>query len=107
MARLGHARRGEETDFRLTLATRDALVSRAPQAGFHFLPHHLCHAASTFFHSPFEEAAELVIYGIGEFNSTWLDLGQGDKLAKLETVSYPHSLRFVWERTSEILGFDV
>jgi carbamoyltransferase len=57
--------------------------------------------------SPFEQAAVLVIDGIGEFNSTWLGLGQGDKLTEIEAVGYPHSLGFVWERMSEFLGFDV
>ena len=99
--------KGEETYYRHSLAARDALVSKAPQADFHFLPHHLCHAASAFFPSPFANAAVLVIDGIGEFNSTWLGLGQGDKLTELDTVAYPHSVGFVWERMSEFLGFDV
>ncbi len=98
---------GEETYYRHSLAGRDKLTARAPQARFHFLPHHLCHAASAFLASPFEQAAVLVIDGIGEFNSTWLGLGQGDKLTELEAVGYPHSLGFVWERMSEFLGFDV
>ncbi len=98
---------GEETYYRHSLAARDKLVARAPQNSFHFLPHHLCHAASAFFPSPFEEAAVLVLDGIGEFNSTWLGLGQGNRLTELETVGYPHSLGFVWERMSEFLGFDV
>jgi len=98
---------GEEIYYRHSLAARDKLVARAPQARFHFLPHHLCHAASAFFPSPFEEAAVLVVDGIGEFNSTWLGLGQGNRLTELESVGYPHSLGFVWERMSEFLGFDV
>lgn len=98
---------GEEVYYRHTLAAREALVSRAPQASFQFLPHHLCHAASAFFPAPFRDAAVLVIDGIGEFNSTWLGLGQGERLSELETVGYPHSIGFVWERMSEFLGFDV
>jgi len=98
---------GEETYYRHSMTARDKLVTRAPQAGFDFLPHHRCHAASAFFASPFEQAAVLVIDGIGEFNSTWLGLGQGNNLTELEAVGYPHSLGFVWERMSEFLGFDV
>ncbi|HOC58220.1 MAG TPA: carbamoyltransferase C-terminal domain-containing protein [Verrucomicrobiota bacterium] len=98
---------GEETFYRHSLAARDKLVARAPQARFRFLSHHLCHAASAFLVSPFEQAAVLVVDGIGEFNSTWLGLGQGNKLTELEVVGYPHSLGFVWERMSEFLGFDV
>ena len=98
---------GEETYYRHSMAARDKVVSRAPRARFHFLPHHLCHAASAFFASPFEAAAVLIIDGIGEFNSTWLGFGQGNRLTELEVVGYPHSLGFVWERMSEFLGFDV
>lgn len=98
---------GEETYYRHSLAARDKLVARAPQATFRFLSHHLCHAASAFLASPFEQAAVLVVDGIGEFNSTWLGLGQGDKLTELEVAGYPHSLGFVWERMSEFLGFDI
>jgi len=97
---------GEETFYRHNLAARTKLIERAPQAEFHFLPHHLCHAASAFFASPFEEAAVLVLDGIGEFNSTWLGVGGAGGLAELESVPYPHSLGFVWERMSEFLGFD-
>ena len=98
---------GEETYYRHSLVAREKLVSRAPGAEFCFLPHHLCHAASAFFASPFEQAAVLVVDGIGEFNSTWLGLGEGEKLTELELVGYPHSVGFVWERMSEFLGFDV
>jgi len=98
---------GEVTYYRHSVAARDKLVARAPQATFRFLSHHLCHAASAFLASPFEQAAVLVVDGIGEFNSTWLGLGQGDKLTELEVAGYPHSLGFVWERMSEFLGFDI
>ena len=80
---------GEETYYRHSLAARDKLVARAPQARFHFLPHHLCHAASAFFASPFEEAAVLVIDGIGEFNSTWLGLGAGGQAHRTRDGGLP------------------
>ena len=98
---------GEETYYRHNLMARDKLTVRAPQASFQFLPHHLCHAASAFFPAPFEEAAVLVLDGIGEFNSTWMGLGQGGSLTELQTIGYPHSLGFAWERLSEFLGFDL
>jgi carbamoyltransferase len=98
---------GEEMHYHHNLLARESLLARAPQAAFHFLPHHLCHAASAFFASPFEEAAVLVVDGIGEFNSTWLGVGRAGRLTEFESVGYPHSLGFVWERMSEFLGFDV
>jgi len=98
---------GEEVFYRHNLRARDILKERAPQAAFHFLPHHLCHAASAFHVSPFDEAAILIVDGIGEHGSTWLGYGSGWTLDELETVPFPHSLGFVWEKMSEFLGLDV
>jgi carbamoyltransferase len=97
---------GEQIFYEHNLAARDKLIQRAPQAEFHFLRHHLCHAASAYLVSPFDTAAVLVVDGIGEFDSTWLGMGQGEDLTELETVGYPHSIGFVWEKMSEFLGFD-
>ena len=63
-------------------------------------------AAGAFLPSPFEEAAVLVADGIGEFDSTWLGLGSGAGLTEMETVGFPHSIGFVWEKFSEYLGMD-
>ncbi|GMU57377.1 MAG: carbamoyltransferase [Candidatus Xenobia bacterium] len=72
-----------------------------------FLSHHLGHAASAFYPSPFEEAAVLVVDGIGEEATTWLGRGNGAELELLEEIPYPHSLGFVWERVAVYLGFSV
>ena len=72
---------------------------------FKWLDHHLCHAASTYFVSPYEEAAVLVVDGIGEFESTTLYQGKGNKLSKLNSIDYPNSLGFLWEKMAEFLGF--
>jgi len=97
---------GEEAFFRSNMRAREILVERFPRARFHFLEHHVCHAASAYLVSPFEEAAVLVADGIGEFNSTWLGVGRGGELRVLRTVPYPSSLGFLWEKMSELLGFD-
>jgi len=78
-----------------------------PQARFrfHFVPHHLSHAASAFLPSPFETAAVMAVDGIGEYDTTWLGLGSGDSLAVRKTLAYPHSLGLLWEVISEGLGF--
>jgi carbamoyltransferase len=73
---------------------------------FHWIEHHLCHAASAFLVSPFEEAAVLAVDGIGEFGTAWLGHGQGTELRPLAKVLYPHSLGFLWEKLAEFLGFD-
>lgn len=97
---------GELTFHRHALRVREVFAERAPRAAFHYLPHHLCHAASAHLASPFEESAVLVVDGIGESGSTWLGWGRGGELHHLESVPFPHSLGFVWEKFSEFLGFD-
>jgi carbamoyltransferase len=77
-----------------------------PHAEVHFLSHHLCHAASAFYPSRHRRAALLAIDGIGESCSTWLGLGDGNRMETLAEIGYPHSLGFVWEKMSEHLGLD-
>jgi carbamoyltransferase len=72
---------------------------------FHWIDHHLAHAASAYFVSPYDEAAILVVDGIAEFASTALYAGSGKHIALLDTISYPHSLGFLWEKLSKFLGF--
>ena len=72
---------------------------------FKWLNHHLCHAASAYFVSPYEDAAVLVIDGIGEFESTTMYHGKGNKLSELHSIHYPNSLGFLWEKMAEFLGF--
>lgn len=80
--------------------------SRRGFAGrFHFIPHHVCHAASCFNVSPFEEAAVLVVDGIGEYETTSLYRGKGGRLERIDSLVYPHSLGFLWEKISQFLGF--
>lgn len=96
---------GESLFCRRGSSVADRLRRRGFRGRFHFLPHHACHAASAFFVSPFEEAAVLVIDGIGEFDSTTLYHGRGNRLTRLEGLPYPHSLGFLWEKLAKFLGF--
>jgi carbamoyltransferase len=97
---------GEEAFYASNLEARRLLEAQFPRAQFHFIGHHLCHAASAYTVSPLEEAAILAVDGIGEFHSTWLGLGRGGKIERLCAIPYPHSLGFLWEKMSELLGFD-
>ncbi len=72
---------------------------------FHWLEHHLCHAASAFFVSPFEEAAILSVDGIGEAASIWLGVGKGNQMRAVREIQHPNSLGFLWTKTSRFLGF--
>jgi len=97
---------GEEAFYRSNMEARRLLQERFSKAKFHFLGHHLCHAASAYTVSPFEDAAVLAIDGIGEFDTTWLGVGRGGRLEHLSSIPYPHSLGFLWEKMSVLLGFD-
>lgn len=81
------------------------LVNQKKQFKFHLLEHHLCHAASCFYPSGFENAAILTIDGAGEWSTTMLAEGQGNKIRKIKTVETPHSLGAFYQAISRYLGF--
>ncbi len=70
-----------------------------------WIPHHICHASSAFFVSPFSESAILSVDGIGEFSSTWLGYGKDNNIQVIKEISYPNSLGFLWEKISAYVGF--
>ncbi|MFC1606536.1 carbamoyltransferase [Candidatus Latescibacterota bacterium] len=72
---------------------------------FHYVHHHKAHAASTFFLSPFEEAAILSIDGVGEWTSTYLAQGSGTTIKKIKSVFFPHSLGSLYTTLTLYLGF--
>jgi len=71
----------------------------------HNVEHHRAHLASTFFVSPFEEAACLTIDGFGDFVSSMSAIGRGNKLEILDEVMYPHSLGIFYTAITQFLGF--
>jgi carbamoyltransferase len=83
----------------------DELFGRSLRQRFHFVPHHLAHAASAYYPSGFDRAAILVIDGIGEAAGTTLWKGTGTRIQPVETFDYPHTLGFVWEIICDYLGF--
>lgn len=86
-------------------SAKKQLIEAGFRGEFHSLSHHACHAASAFHVSPFDEAAVLVVDGIGEWASTSLYRGAGKRLTKLREFTFPNSLGFVWEKLSRYLGF--
>ncbi len=97
---------GERAFYAANLRARQKLLARAAQAEFHFVRHHLSHAASAFHVSPYEESCVIAVDGIAEFASTWLGYGKGGRLVCLKEIEFPSSLGFLWEKFSELLGFD-
>jgi carbamoyltransferase len=80
-------------------------TSRPTKFKFHLLEHHMCHAASAFYPSPFEEAAILTIDGAGEWTTSMTAYGKGNKITKLSTVDTPYSLGAFYQAVSRHLGF--
>jgi len=72
---------------------------------FHTLEHHMCHAASAFYPSGFDEAAILTYDGAGEWATTLLGYGYGNKIKKYHTIDTPHSLGAPYQAISRFLGF--
>ena len=72
-----------------------------------FSEHHLSHAASAFFPSPFEEAAVLTMDGVGEWTTTSLALGKGHRLAVQREIRFPHSLGLLYSAFTYYTGFKV
>jgi carbamoyltransferase len=72
---------------------------------WHFVPHHLAHAASAFYPSPFARAAVLTLDGRGEKATTGYAVGEGNRLEWLGQVHMPHSLGILYEQVTGYLGF--
>jgi len=83
----------------------EELLERSLRQKFHFVSHHLAHAASAYFPSGFDRAAILNIDGIGEAAGSTLAKAVGQRIQTVETFDYPHSLGFLWEVFSGYLGF--
>ncbi len=67
--------------------------------------HHLAHLASAFFCSPFEDAACLSVDGFGDFVSTMIAHGRGNRIDVLDRVTFPHSLGVFYSAMTQYLGF--
>ena len=72
-----------------------------------FGEHHLSHAASAFFPSPFREAAVLTADGVGEWATTTLGIGNDIDLEISHEIRYPHSLGMLYSAFTAYLGFEV
>ncbi|GAC1342430.1 MAG: carbamoyltransferase C-terminal domain-containing protein [Ktedonobacteraceae bacterium] len=72
---------------------------------WHFVEHHIAHAASAFHASPFEQAAVLTLDGRGEKATTSYSAGEGNQLRWLGQVNFPHSLGLLYEQVTGYLGF--
>jgi len=72
-----------------------------------FSEHHLSHAASAFYPSPFEEAIVLTLDGVGEWATTTVAIGKGSKLDIIKEIHFPHSLGLLYSAFTYYTGFKV
>lgn len=72
-----------------------------------FPEHHLSHAASAFYPSPFEEAAILTVDGVGEWATTTIGKGVGKDITVLKELHFPHSLGLLYSAFTAFCGFRV
>ncbi len=72
-----------------------------------FVEHHMAHAASAFFPSPFEQAAVITVDGVGEWATTTIGRGDRNRVDLLRQISYPHSLGLLYSAFTYFCGFKV
>lgn len=71
----------------------------------HHVEHHRAHLASTFFCSPYEEAACLTVDGFGDFLSSMSAVGRANRIEVLDHVMFPHSLGIFYTAATQFIGF--
>jgi carbamoyltransferase len=78
-----------------------------PPSKIFFSEHHLSHAASAFFCSPFEEAAILTVDGVGEWTTASFGIGKGTNIRLIKEIRFPHSIGLLYSAFTAFLGFEV
>lgn len=78
-----------------------------PRIKFLFPEHHLSHAASAFYPSPFSESAILTIDGVGEWATASIGMGKGNSIENLKELHFPHSVGLLYSAFTYFLGFKV
>lgn len=90
----------------ISLIEKERARKMFPKARIHFIEHHMAHAASAYFASPFSDAAILTIDGKGEWSTMLLAGGQENRISKIEEMLYPYSLGLVYLAFTHYLGFN-
>src|SRR5262250_570596 len=93
------------TGIREALAAAFDVRPEALKAKFHRVEHHVAHLASTFYCSPFAEAALLSADGLGDFASSMWGAGSGRRMNFHGCVAFPHSLGLYYSAVTQYLGF--
>jgi len=72
-----------------------------------FMPHHLSHAAGTYYGSPFDRAAVLTVDGVGEWATASWGVAEGSSVRLVKEMRYPHSVGLLYSALTYYLGFQV
>ena len=100
----------EKLDLKRLLRQELAAIGTIPEQALPpllFAQHHQSHAASAFFPSPFERAAVLCMDGVGEWATTSVWLGEGNRLESKWEIRFPHSLGLLYSAFTYFTGFKV
>ena len=87
------------------LGERLSGLAESGPARWHYVPHHVAHAASAFHASPYETAAVMTLDGRGERATTSYHVGKGQDLTEHGAVTMPHSLGLLYEQVTSYLGY--
>jgi carbamoyltransferase len=91
----------------LRKSLRKASDKKTDKIPIYFSDHHLSHAASAFYPSPFQEAAILTLDGVGEWSTASIALGKDHSITTLREMHFPHSLGLLYSAFTYYLGFEV
>ena len=80
-------------------------MAGAPEGRVVSLDHHLCHAASAFYASPFERALVVSLDEKGDGRTGFVGIGEGTGLREVASLALPHSLAWVYSQVTKLLGF--
>jgi len=95
----------EKLNLRQTI--RDELPGLSPDCPILFTEHHVAHAASAFYPSPFDRAAILTVDGVGEWATTTISRGADNRIEMLRELHFPHSLGLLYSAFTAYCGFRV
>lgn len=76
-----------------------------PYVDIEYGDHHLSHVAYSYYTSPFQKASILSVDGVGEWETTSMYYGEGNKLFQLQSINFPHSLGMLYSTFTAFLGF--
>ena len=85
--------------------TLNEQLSLKGKTKIHHAEHHVCHAASSFLTSPWDQAAILTIDAAGEWDCTWMGRGDGLDMTCLKKMQFPNSIGIVYGAVTEYLGY--